>query len=589
VAGDLETVIQKAMRKDASRRYATAEQFASDLDAYLEGRAVTARPDTAWYRVSKFARRHAVAVAAAAITLLSLVGAVVYSGMQARRAEKRFQQVRLLANRFLFDFHDSIKNLSGSLAAREMMARTGLEYLDSLAADARGDDALTRELAAAYEKVGDVWGDRYGPNLGKAEEALASWEKARALRLQVAGETPTAAGDVAGLVSATYKVSDGLTSTGNTQQGLEMLRRGLALAESRGAARDRIPGYTREGDLLLRQGDLAAARASYGRAAASAEQIDSQGRTAATRRMLSAALSRQAHAEKLRSRDEEALRLYARVVTLDEEALREEPGNPFAARSLLSAYYSQGDILRSPFTRRGKMLERSLEEYGKAKEIADQLLRADPRNFTARFDALFARMQIADTWRELEPRRGVNELAGCLRDLDALVRENPSFKDYERMASLLRFALADAQIRAGERAAAEKLLSEVVPVYRRLLDNDPARAQMRRELLIAYAERGWLRRQRGERAEAMADAAACVALADTIPLAKARPMDLRDGSRCHELAAEMEMMQGNREQARGHLNRARELWRQYDKLELASEFITQRRREVEKRLAEVNR
>ncbi|MBL8187883.1 MAG: serine/threonine protein kinase, partial [Acidobacteria bacterium] len=66
---------------------------------------------------------------------------------QQERAERRFAQVRKLANTFLFDFHDKIAALPGSTEAREMVVKTALEYLDSLAKEAEGDVSLQNELA----------------------------------------------------------------------------------------------------------------------------------------------------------------------------------------------------------------------------------------------------------------------------------------------------------------------------------------------------------------------------------------------------------------------------------------------------------
>jgi len=156
LAGDLDNIILMAMRKEPERRYQSVEQFSEDIRRHLEGRPVIARADTISYRAGKFIRRNKLAVAATTLVILSLVGGVAAANYQARRAERRFQQVRKLANTFLFDFHDKIQNLPGSTEAREMVVKTALEYLDSLAAESGNDPALEWELAMAYQKVGDV-------------------------------------------------------------------------------------------------------------------------------------------------------------------------------------------------------------------------------------------------------------------------------------------------------------------------------------------------------------------------------------------------------------------------------------------------
>ena len=104
----------------------------------------------------------------------------VYS-LQARRAERRFQQVRKLANTFLFEFDGKIQNITGTTEARELLVKTALEYLDSLAREAGNEAEFQYELASAYARVGDVQGYTRMNNLGHSTEALASYHKAKAL------------------------------------------------------------------------------------------------------------------------------------------------------------------------------------------------------------------------------------------------------------------------------------------------------------------------------------------------------------------------------------------------------------------------
>lgn len=90
--------------------------------------------------------------------------------------------MRKLANSFLFEFHDGIKDLPGSTPARQLLLMRALEYLDSLFQEARNDPALQRELATAYEKVGDIQGKALDFNVGDTSGALESYRKALALR-----------------------------------------------------------------------------------------------------------------------------------------------------------------------------------------------------------------------------------------------------------------------------------------------------------------------------------------------------------------------------------------------------------------------
>lgn len=70
--GDVETILAKALRREPGQRYATADAFANDLERYLNGDTVLARPDSAWYRLRKAVRRHRFGVAATAAVLVAI-------------------------------------------------------------------------------------------------------------------------------------------------------------------------------------------------------------------------------------------------------------------------------------------------------------------------------------------------------------------------------------------------------------------------------------------------------------------------------------------------------------------------------------
>lgn len=182
--GDLDNIILKALKKEPERRYASVQEFSEDIKRHLEGLPVSARPDTFAYRSSKFIKRHKFGAVAASLIFLALVAGLLATFYQYRiaqaerqRAEKRFEQVRKLANNVVFKYHDAIANLSGSIAVREMLVKDAIEYLDNLAQDAGDNPELQNELAQAYLKIGNVQGSVYVANLGDSEGALKSYQK----------------------------------------------------------------------------------------------------------------------------------------------------------------------------------------------------------------------------------------------------------------------------------------------------------------------------------------------------------------------------------------------------------------------------
>jgi tetratricopeptide (TPR) repeat protein len=159
LAGDIDSILQKALHKEPSRRYQSVQEFAQDIRYYLQGRPVLARPDHFGYRASRFLRRNAFMVTVSALAALFLIVGTFVSIHQARRAQHRFQQVRQLANVFLFDFERSLENVPGALDARKLVAATARQYLEQLAAESAGDTGLQREIAVAYERLSDIQHD----------------------------------------------------------------------------------------------------------------------------------------------------------------------------------------------------------------------------------------------------------------------------------------------------------------------------------------------------------------------------------------------------------------------------------------------
>jgi serine/threonine protein kinase len=111
LAGDLDNILLMALRKEPPLRYSSVEQFSEDIRRHLAGLPVSARPRTPGYRAAKFIRRHKAGVAATALIALSLVAGMIATVWQARiaraeraRADRRFNDVRRLANSFLFEF-----------------------------------------------------------------------------------------------------------------------------------------------------------------------------------------------------------------------------------------------------------------------------------------------------------------------------------------------------------------------------------------------------------------------------------------------------------------------------------------------------
>ncbi len=221
--GDLDNILLKALEKPAERRYASVDALAADVRAHLAGYPVSARAPSAGYLLSRFIGRNKVAVAAAAVALLAVLGGAAAALWQARLAqeqrvlaERRFDEVRQFARTMLFDVDTALRD--GPTAGREKLVATALQYLDRLSSERLTDAALLRDVAEAYERVGDIQGNPSQANLGRPGDAQKSQEKALALRESALLLAPGDAANLAGLASTHERLGDVVRGQGQLLQ-----------------------------------------------------------------------------------------------------------------------------------------------------------------------------------------------------------------------------------------------------------------------------------------------------------------------------------------------------------------------------------
>ena len=245
--GDFDNILLMALRKEPHRRYSSVEQFKEDIRRHLESLPVIARNDTVGYRTWKFVGRHQAGVAVTvAVPLVLLIGIAV-TAREARvaqaeraRAERRFQDVRKLANSLLFDVHDAIRNLPGATAARRVLVSEALKYLDGLSQEAAGDVSLQRELATAYERMGDVQGNQQFANLGDTAGSIESYRKAVRIRQAVLAAIARSS-DQAALAADYLKLGTALRQTNDFQQEMDALQHAYPVYEKLAAKQKNDP------------------------------------------------------------------------------------------------------------------------------------------------------------------------------------------------------------------------------------------------------------------------------------------------------------------------------------------------------------
>ena len=393
--GDLDNVVLMALRKEPDRRYASVEQFAEDIRRHLDGRPVAARKDTLRYRAGKFVTRHKAAVAATAAAVLLLAGATVAALQQAREArreraaaESHFNDVRALADAFLFEFHDAIKDLPGATPARELVVRRALEYLEKLSSLKADDVALQREVATAYERVAKVQGGLLEAHLGDTRGARESLAKALAIRRALAGVPRPDAADQSALAETRLQLAGVLLTEGEAAAAVTEARGAVATLtalagaapSSRALEVETARGRRTLGLALARAEDRSAALSELGAAAKTFEALAAADPAApGYRRELAITHQMVVHALGGTRERERAEASYARATTLQEELVRGDPGNSSLQRELAYTHMDMGVFLEWSGDEKA-----ALESYARAVPVAESLVASDPRNADAR-------------------------------------------------------------------------------------------------------------------------------------------------------------------------------------------------------------
>lgn len=161
--GDLSTVVMKALAAEPAQRYASAAEFADDLDAVLEHRPIRARAPTLAYRAARFVRRHRALSIAAGIVFAALLAATIVSMLAAQRARAALAEAEARArelaavNAFVGNMLTEADPDAGGSA--DMPLREVLERAEQALADDNGSQRTEGQvallLARAWSGLGE--------------------------------------------------------------------------------------------------------------------------------------------------------------------------------------------------------------------------------------------------------------------------------------------------------------------------------------------------------------------------------------------------------------------------------------------------
>lgn len=461
--GDLDNIALKAIEFEAAERYRSVEALAEDVRAHLSSRPIAARAHTWTYRTEKFIRRNRLAVlatAAVAVALIGGLGAALWQARIARQnyelAQRRFQDVRRLANTFIFDIDDAVARLPGSTAVRGAIVRNSLQYLDTLAQESASDPILQEELANAYEKVGDVQGRPGVLNLGGTAAALQSYRKSEGIRREVLRETENEAERdrrEEALANTLMRISSILRATGDSRQALEADRTALEmrrrLLERKPDDQKRLRNVASsltatsasmsvlgafQGVLELRREGLAIYKQLARKNPTNDD--DQQGLALAHTRMASILM----HEKDMKT----AVNHYREALRIQAQLSRAHPMHTQFQLSLGLAHSNLGNALRAAGDPKA-----ALVEFAEAVKLYEPMVKADANEVRARTLMATVQFRAAKSWSELgDAARATRMLRAVLEERKLLAERNPANSGARGEVAETHGALGDTALRA---------------------------------------------------------------------------------------------------------------------------------------------
>ncbi|HEY5329722.1 MAG TPA: serine/threonine-protein kinase [Acidobacteriaceae bacterium] len=447
---DLDHVVLMALCKEPEHRYQSAAQFADDIRRSLENRPVIARENTLGYLARKFVARNLFEVAMGTLVALALIAGLVFSLAQTRRAEaaravadsqrqiavreraeaeaaraseatqrsladqqralalaerdeanaqkaiadQRLDDIFQLADRTLFDVHEAIAPLPGSLPARRKIVETTLQYLQSMEKNVGANQDLREALTAAYYKVALIQGDPHGASLQDAASAEKSLLKAQEILLPAYRLKPNDPNLMLRWIEVRSGLADLMYRSDRANQAVQIyidlipvahrvsLTPGSAITvQAQEEAVENALVY----ELNSINPELALQHATHGAAVGRVLLARHPGDKTLTQ-SLGAITAAAAGSYRNLGDLEKAAEYYRQSIDLRERLYNDDPNNQDVRRSLIITYGNYAALLDIPWTPNLGRPEQARIYAAKSVAVARDELAADTKNATARLD-----------------------------------------------------------------------------------------------------------------------------------------------------------------------------------------------------------
>jgi tetratricopeptide (TPR) repeat protein len=483
--GELDWIVMKCLSKDRTLRYESASALAADLERYLRGEQIEARPPTAAYRFRKLARRNRVALTTSGLIAAALLLGTSISIWQAyratkaeglardalgaekqarldadadrQRAEMNFERARQAVDRYYTLVSQSaLLDEPGLQPLRRDLLEAALGYYRQFLSERAGDPRLKAELAAAHIRAGKVC-----HLIDRNDEAIAHLKSGLDLVDELLADPANAAAirqHLPGVYKAGRTLHGGTRPPSDPLDALRTLQRGAALWER-----------------LVREHPQA---------------IDFQSDLAGYHLLIG-------HLQRAMGQRREATQTYQRATEILERLVAQQPEVADYRADLSSCYEVLG--LLAVLASRSDDAERSLE---RSLALREQLVKDFPHRPEFR-------LELANTHRELasevyagQPTLMLEQLQRAMSLLSQLVLEYPGIPVYEEQLARTQTSLAEQYARAGRPDDAEAVSGEAQAILEGLARKFPRSPHYRERLVLFYREQAPLLTRSGKADEA---------------------------------------------------------------------------------------
>ncbi|HVJ82763.1 MAG TPA: serine/threonine-protein kinase, partial [Planctomycetia bacterium] len=366
VDADLDTICLKCLQKEPVRRYQSAQELADDLERYLRGEPILARPIGRLERLNRWRRRNPVeaGLTAAAILLAATALAATtigYRNTKAALAQARqnLDYARSAVDRFYTEVSEiDLQNQPGLQPLKQRLLARALDYYQKFLEENRCDTALSVELADSHFRVGEITEE-----IKSVAEALPHFEAAAKIQQALLKKSPKD-------LKLTEALSDSFNSIGRVQQRRQnysaakdaydesrRLRTSLVteVRDNRGYQRKLANVQMNSGLLKSRQQEFDAAAAEYEAAQEIRRKLlDAQPETTVTRDFARGAYNQGVLEENRENLDraaaffETAIEKFKQLVEGDPEDLSNRYELAVASARLGDVLALQGELSRAP-------------------------------------------------------------------------------------------------------------------------------------------------------------------------------------------------------------------------------------------------